>query len=119
VDEKWNPEDVATLIRGRKILKAKGLPKDSDVKKICEEAGISRKTGYQWANKLEGKKESEEDDFEGQFKRLQVEHEELKKRYDDERFENEGRKLAWKIHGVDELLANKKNTTKPRRKRKR
>jgi molecular chaperone GrpE (heat shock protein) len=119
VNEKWNPEDIATLIRGRKILKAKGLSKDADVKKICEEAGISRKTGYQWANKLEQKKESEVDDLEERFKRLQAEHEELKKRYDDVRFENEGRKLAWKIHGVGELLAGKKNTTKARKKRKR
>ena len=119
MNEKWNPEDIGTLIRGRKILKAKGLPKDADVKKICEEAGISRKTGYQWANKLEGKKESEVDDLEEQYKRLQAEHEELKKRYDDVRFENEGRKLAWEIHDIDELLATKKNTTKARKKRKR
>ena len=117
--EKWDLEDIAILIGGRKILKAKGLPRDADVKKICEEAGISRKTGYQWANKLEQKKGSEADDLEEQFKRLQAEHEELKKRYDDVRFENEGRKLAWKIHGVDELLANKKNTTKAQKKRKR
>ena len=34
MDEKWNPEDIAILVRGRKILKAKGLPKDADVKKI-------------------------------------------------------------------------------------
>jgi hypothetical protein len=31
-----------------------------------------------------------------------------KKLFDDVRFENEGRKLAWKIHKVDELLAEKK-----------
>jgi len=119
VDEEWNPEDIATLIRGRKILKAKGLPKDADVKRICEEAGISRKTGYQWANKLNQKNDPEMDDLQEQLNRLQAEHEELKKRFDDVRFENEGRKLAWEIHGVDELLANKKNTTKTRRKRKR
>jgi transposase-like protein len=119
VDERWKPEEIATLIRGRKILKAKGLAKDADVKKICEEAGISRKTGYEWANKLEEKKGSEVDDLEERFNRLQSEHEELLKRYDDVRFENEGRKLAWKIHGVEELLANKKNTIKPRKKRKR
>ena len=119
MDEKWHPEEIAILIRGRKILKDKGLPKDADVKKICEQAGISRKTGYQWANKLEEKKGSEVDDFQERFNRLQAEHEELLKRYDDVRFENEGRKLAWKIHGVDELLANKKNTTKARKKRKR
>jgi|TARA_Y100000310_G_C20409755_1_gene681362 hypothetical protein len=119
MNDEMSPDEVAILIRGRKILKAKGLPKDTDVKRICEEAGISRKTGYQWANKQEQKNDSEVDDLKEPFNRLQAEHEELKKRYGDVRFENEGRKLAWEIHGVDELLANKKNTTKTRRKRKR
>lgn len=118
MNDELSPDEVAILIRGRKILKTKGLPKDTDVKRICEEAGISRKTGYQWANKLEQKNDSEVDEFKEQFDRLQAEHEGLKKRYDDVRFENEGRKLAWQIHGVDELLAQKKSTTKTRRKRK-
>ena len=116
MNEELSPEEIAILIRGRKILNAKGLSKDADVKKICEEAGISRKTGYQWANKLEQKRGSEVDGPQERFNRLQAEHEELKKRFDDVRFENEGRKLAWKIHDVDELLDNKKNTTKPRKK---
>ena len=119
MNEEMSPDEIATLIRGRKILKARGLPKDADVKRICEEAGISRKTGYQWVNRLEQKKESEVDDLEERFNRLQAEHEELKKCYDDVRFENEGRKLAWKIHGVDKLLAEKKSTTKSRKTRKR
>ena len=118
-NEQLSPEEVAILIRSRKILKSKGLPRDTDVKSICDVAGISRKTGYQWANKLEQKRDDEVDDLEGQFDRIKAEHDELKKRYDDVRFENEGRKLAWKIHGVDELLASKKNTTKARKKRKR
>ncbi|MEE9150794.1 MAG: leucine zipper domain-containing protein [Thermoplasmata archaeon] len=113
---KLSPEEVAILIRGRKILKARGLDKDADVKRICEEAGISRKTGYQWANKLEQNRDIEGVDLQETFNRFKAEHDELKNRYDDVRFENEGRKLAWKIHGVDELLANKKNTTKARRK---
>ncbi len=46
-------EEVATLIRARRILKEKQLPKDLDVKAICEMAGVSRKTGYQWAAELE------------------------------------------------------------------
>jgi len=118
-DEKLSPEEVAILIRSRKILKSKGLPRDLDVKRLCDAAGISRKTGYQWANKLDQKSDGEVDDLLGQLDRLKAEHDELKKLYDDVRFENEGRKIAWKIHGVDELLANKKNTTKSQRKRKR
>ena len=117
--EKLSPEEVAILIRGRKILKARGLDKDADVKRICEEAGISRKTGYQWANKLDQNRDIEGVDLQEAFNGLKAEHDELKKRYDDARFENEGRKLAWKIHGVDELLANKKKAAKPRTKGKR
>ena len=117
--EKLSAEEVAILIQARKILKAKGLAKDADVKSICEHAGISRKTGYQWAKHLGSVSEEHDTDVHQQLTELKAEHEELKKRYDDARFENEGRKLAWEIHGVDELLAAKKNTTAKRRSKKR
>ena len=117
--ERWAEEEVGILIRARKILKEKALCKDADVKAICEAAGISRKTGYQWASKFEPEPSLQERDLQEQLARLKAEHEELKRRHDDLRFENEGRKLAWKIHGVDEFLANKKNTTQSRRKLKR
>ena len=52
MSNRLTPEEVAILVKARKILKEKGLPKDADVTRICEEAGISRKTGYQWAEKL-------------------------------------------------------------------
>jgi hypothetical protein len=45
-----------------------------------------------------------------QLERLKAEHEDLKKRFDDVRFENEGRKIAWEIHEIDKLLAEKKST---------
>ena len=113
MNEQWSPDEVATVIHARKILKAKGLPKDADVKTICAAAGISRKSGYQWAGKLERIPHEQEGKLREGFACLEAEYEELNRRYDEVRFENEGRKLAWKIHGVDELLANKKNTTKP------
>ncbi|MBW2154995.1 MAG: hypothetical protein JRH18_25475 [Deltaproteobacteria bacterium] len=50
---KLSPQQVATVIKARKILNAQGLAADTDVKTICQLAGISRKTGYQWAEKLE------------------------------------------------------------------
>jgi hypothetical protein len=34
-------------------------------------------------------------------------------------FENEGRKLAWEIHEIDKLLAEKKSTTNIAKKKKR
>lgn len=116
--ERLSPEEVALLIRARKLLNEKGLPNGVDVKTICEIAGVSRKTGYQWANGLkfaEGPAEPQAQEM----SRLQSEHEQLKARCWDLETENEGRRLAWKIHGVDELLAAKKNITPEAKKRKR
>ena len=112
-------DEVATLIRGRKILKARGLAKDVDVKTICEAAGISRKTGYQWADKLGQRYDDALKELQVKYDSFKVEHEELEKRYDDVRFENEGRKIAWEIHHIDELIAAKKNVAQSRKKGKR
>ncbi|MFH1487784.1 MAG: hypothetical protein ABII06_02680 [Pseudomonadota bacterium] len=105
--EGLNPEEVALLIRARKLLKEKGLPNGVDVKTICEIAGVSRKTGYQWANGLKFA-EGPPDPQIQEMSRLKSEHEQLKERCRDLEIENEGHRLAWKIHGVDELLAAKK-----------
>jgi len=72
------------LIRSRKILKARGLPRDADVKSICEAAGISRKTGYQWADRLDEKRDTERQ-LQREFDRLKAEHDELKRRFEDVR----------------------------------
>jgi len=108
--ENLTQEEVSLLIRARQLVKDKGLNKDSDVKSICEAAGISRKTGYQWASNVKSADE-EARSLREELCRLKAEHEELKKRYERAQWENEGRKLAWEIHGVDELIAAKKNTT--------
>jgi transposase len=109
-----DPQEVALLIRSRQILKAKGLSKDADIKSICEAAGISRKTGYQWAANLNKENNAVEQDY----AKLEAEHEELKKRCEYLEFLDRGHKLAWEIHHVDELLAAKKNTTGKRKKEK-
>lgn len=106
-------DEVAVLIRARKIGKARGLAKDVDVKTICEAAGISRKTGYQWAENLGQRQDDELKELQAKYERLKAEHEELEKRYDDARFENEGRKIAWEIHHIDELIAAKKTLHNP------
>lgn len=115
--EHFDPQEVALLIKARQLLKAKGLPKDADIKRICDTAGISRKTGYQWAEKL--KIDDGDSGPKDELAQLKAEHEALKKRYERVDFENEGRKLAWEIHEVDELLAAKKNTTPISKKKKR
>jgi hypothetical protein len=110
-------EEVATLIRARRILKEKQLPKDIDVKAICEVAGISRKTGYQWAAGSTPA-EREADPHSDELTRLKEEHEALKERNRVLEIENEGHRLAWEIHHVDELLAEKKSTMgNPKRKK--
>ena len=116
--EKWTQQEVALLIQARQLLKEKGLGKDADVKSICEAAGISRKTGYQWASGVKPSGE-EETAIRDELTRIKAEHEDLKKRYERAIWENEGHKLAWEIHGVDELLAEKKNTTAKQKKKKR
>jgi DNA polymerase/3'-5' exonuclease PolX len=117
--ERLNPQEVALLIRARQILKAKGLAKDADVKNICEAAGISRKTGYQWANNLDLYRDEKDHVVVEELARVKEEHEDLKARHRRLEIENEGRKLSWEIHGVDELLAAKKNTTRQGKKKKR
>ena len=107
------------LIKSRQILRARGLKLDADVKTICQAAGISRKTGYKWADQSGPEARERDDELRGELARLQAEKEELEKRYDDINFENEGHKLAWKIHGVDELIRSKKNISRPARKEKR
>ena len=110
MSQKLSAEEVAVVIKAKKILKAQGLSPDTDVKTICQAAGISRKTGYQWANKQMPTSDPKEQALREQLEQLKAEHEDLKKRFDDVRFENEGRKIAWEIHEVDKMLAEKKST---------
>jgi predicted DNA-binding transcriptional regulator AlpA len=87
-----------------------------NVSGICEAAGISRKTGYEWAEKAIETSVKRQKDPEGELDRLKAEHEKLKTDFDQVSFENEGRKLAWEIHEVDKWVASKKNTL-PRKER--
>ena len=41
MEKQFSADEVAILIRARKIIKEKGLPKDIDVSGICDAAGIS------------------------------------------------------------------------------
>lgn len=114
MSEILRPEEAAVLIQARKIQRDKGLDKDIDVSGVCRAAGISRKTGYQWADK-HGLRQRELDEVSERLRRLENEHEELKKRHARMCFESEGRKLAWEIHHVDEWLESKKKDILPTR----
>jgi len=117
MEDKLTREEVAVLIRSRQISREIGLTPDANIKKICEHAGISRKTGYQWTEKFSGCSDGERQ-LSLELEQLKSEHEKLEKEFDGVRFENEGRKLAWEIHNVDEYIAGKKNTTLSRKRKK-
>jgi len=114
MNDKPSPEEVAVMIRARQLLKQYGLAPDADIKAICEHAGTSRKTGYQWVRKIADKADGEET-LRCELESLRAEHEALEKAFDDLRFENEGRKVAWKIHVGDS--AGKKKLSRSRKKR--
>jgi hypothetical protein len=115
--ETFSAEDVAVLIRARRIIKDKGLPKDIDVSGICDAAGVSRKTGYEWADKLLLKSNDQAASaLKHELEDIKKSHAELQALYKEVRFENEGRKVAWKIHGIDAYLAGKKNTSRSQKK---
>lgn len=110
--DKLSSEEVAILIRARHLLKARGLDSDADITTLCDSAGISRKTGYEWENQyFDPSKQKAEDDLRKEYEALKAAHAKLEKDFDDLSFENDGRKVAWQIHHVDEYLASKKNTT--------
>jgi hypothetical protein len=110
MEKQFSADEVAILIRARKIIKEKDLPKDIDVSGICDAAGISRKTGYEWESKL-GKSDEQLSVLQREYDELKGKYADLAALYKNVRFENEGRKAAWFIHGVDKLLEGKKNTT--------
>lgn len=87
------------------------MPADVNVSEICETAGISRKTGYEWVEKGIETSLKKQNELEGELDRMKAENEKLKADFDQVSFENEARKLAWEIHGVDKWLASKKNTS--------
>lgn len=118
MSEELSPEEVAILIRARRILRQKGLAADCDVSAICKAAGVSRKTGYQWAEK-QGKESQQHKEAVGEYVDLQMKYAQLKKEFEWVDFQNEGRKLAWEIHHVDEWLARKKNASGSRKDKKR
>ena len=108
---KMTAEEVAIMIRARQLVRDKGLAPDADVTAICKAAGISRKTGYQWAEKHTTGAVEQQKRLESQLTQIKAEHDKLQKDYEWISFENRGHKLAWEIHRVDEWLAIKKNTS--------
>lgn len=111
MSESLLPEEVAVVIRARQILKSKGIAANIDIAGVCKAAGVSRKTGYQWAEKYLGSQKDHYTELEEKLEKLHSGYDNLKKDHDRLGFENRAHKLVWEIHRVDELLADKKNIT--------
>lgn len=105
--EKLTPEEVNAMIKASRIAREKGIKPGANVKEVCEKAGISRKTAYQWLKKEEASKKEKDDELQ-KLVHLKVEHQKLMEKNARLRFENEGIRLAMEIHGVDENI--KKNS---------
>ena len=46
--EKLTPQEVAILIRARRLLKEKGLSPDTDIKSLCEEVASVQQRENAW-----------------------------------------------------------------------
>lgn len=100
-------EEVKILIKASWIARKKGIKQSASVKEICQKAGISRKTGYQWLKQeeaLAAKKQQEEQKHENISEKYQT----LLKENTWLRFENEGIRLSMEIHGLEDVI--KKNS---------
>ena len=110
---KLTKEELSTVVNGRRILRKKGLNPNTDVKTLCQEAGISRKTGYQWADEhivsdLLKKNKS----FESELNRQKEKSATAEKESADLRFKIECHQVAMEIHGIDKHLLKKKGIIK-------
>jgi len=97
--KKLTPEEIKTLIKASQIAREKGIKLGVSVKEICEQGGISRKTGYQWLKDEDISKAKNEKSFQ-EFVHREVDHQKLLKKNAKLKFENEGLHLAMEIHGV-------------------
>jgi len=104
--EDLTPEEVKLLIKASKIAKAKGITRGASVKEICDKAGISRKTGYQWVNEEDISVTKNEDAIE-KLSHLRIEQQKILNKYKESLIENEGLHLAIEIHGLEDVLKKK------------
>ena len=104
--EELTPEEVKALIKASRIAREKGIKSGANVKEICEKAGISRKTGYQWVKEESSAKKKNDEELQ-KLVHLKVDHQNLLKENAWLRFVNEGMQLAMDIHGMKDTI--KKN----------
>jgi len=99
MNEKLTPDEVNTLIKATQLAREKGIKLGINVKEICQQAGISRKTGYQWLKEEQKNKKKKEEEFK-ELVHMIVEHQKNLQEKARLKFEIEGLRLAMDIHGV-------------------
>lgn len=115
--EKLTHDEVNTLIKASQLAREKGI-KFGNIKEICQQAGISRKTGYQWLKEEQESNRKKEEEFQ-KLVHMKVDHQKNLQEKARLKFEIEGLRLAMEIHGMDNLKATgKKKDTSQKRKRK-
>ena len=90
---KVDKEEIATIIRCKEILKKIGHGRDLNIKRICEEIGISRKSAYGY-DENQSKKAVDSKQIGLSIKDIQQENQLLKQRLSAVELENEGLRIA-------------------------
>ena len=116
--EKLTHDEVNTLIKASRLAREKGIKLGVNVKEICQQAGISRKTGYQWLKEEQKSNKKKEEEFQ-KLVHMKVAHQKNLQEKARLKFEIEGLRLAMEIHGMDNLKVTRKKKDVPqKRKRK-
>ncbi|MCP4989324.1 MAG: hypothetical protein GY928_25695 [Colwellia sp.] len=97
---KLDKEEISTIIRSKEILKKIGRGSDINIKEICEDIGVSRKSAYQYRNWGNGEKGMATEEEKG-VEQLQEENRLLKEQLRKAELENKGLRIAKDI--VDEF----------------
>jgi len=106
-------DEVKILIKASQLAREKGLKSGISVKEICQQAGISRKTGYQWLKEERECNRKKQEEFQ-KLVHMKVDHQKNLQEKARLKFEIEGLQLAMDIHG----MMDKKKDIPLKRKRK-
>lgn len=112
---KLTHDEVKILIKACQLARKKGIKSGISVKEICQKAGISRKTGYQWLKEEQISNQRKQEEYK-KLVHMKVDHQKLLNQKAKLQFEIEGMQLAMEIHCMDEVI--KKNDTQKKRAKK-
>jgi len=98
--KKLTHDEVKTLIKASQLAREKDIKLGINVKEICQQAGISRKTGYQWLKEEQESNKKKEEEFQ-KLVYMKVDHQKNLQEKARLKFEIEGLRLAMEIHGTD------------------